>query len=383
MVLDDHTMDFACYLNIWFIRTITGYLNMRIYVVGVNYKTTPLETREKFSIKQEEYEGMLSGIKKLEGVSECALLSTCNRTEIHIFSQDKLLDTCNIEKNFCLLKGLDIYNMKKYFYVYEGINAIKHIIKVASGMDSMILGEDQILGQFRKAYEISMKYGTSKAVLNTLSRLAVTSSKKIKTRSLLLGKASSISCQVGQLLEQLYGKEVNSKNILIIGSGEIGTAVCEKLLSTGVQNIYLTKRRTNTKEITNEDIRVKNIDYNDRYSYIDKCHVIIGATTSPHYTVTLDILEKTLFNKVMKHIFIDLAVPRDFDVAINEIKNIELYNIDQLKDLLIKNPKIEKQLDHNFINEQIDSYTEEFISWYKRRNNYAGFNVLYVSNRGN
>lgn len=368
---------------------------MQIYVIGVNYKTTPIEIREKLSIAKDEYEKMLSGIKKLEGVSECALLSTCNRTEIHIYSDDALQGTGNIEKKLCLMKELDIYKIKKYFYVYEGINAIKHIIKVASGMDSMILGEDQILCQFKKAYEISMKYGTSKAVLNTLSRLAITSSKKIKTRSLELGKAASIAGVVCQLLQQLYDTELTTKNILIIGSGEIGTSVCEKLISAGADNIYMTKRyrpisediNKNTlsedlknkiineginESIKNNKIKVKTIDYNDRYTYIEKCNVIIGATSSPHYTVTKDILEKTLVNKEIGHIFIDLAVPRDFDQSINEIDNVKLFNIDELKHQLRNNsPKCERQFDYNFINKQIENYTEEFFSWYARRNIYG------------
>ncbi|MDF2987292.1 MAG: hemA [Eubacterium sp.] len=357
---------------------------MKLYVIGVNYKTTPIEIREKFSIEQEEYERILSGIKKLEGISECALLSTCNRTEIHIFSEDSLADTGNIEKSFCLMKGLDIYNMKKYFYVYEGINAVKHIIKVASGMDSMILGEDQILGQFRKAYELSMKYRTSKAVLNTLSRLAVTSSKKIKTRNLLLGKVSSIAGQTGQLLEQLFGKELIFSNILVIGSGEIGTAVCQKLLEAGVENIYITRRNWKvTEELgINDHTRVKTIDYNDRYSYIDKSHVIIGATSSPHYTITQDKLEENLSDKTNKHIFIDLAVPRDFDEAINKIENIELYNIDRLKELKSMSIKSERQFDHIYIREQIDSHTEEFVKWYRKRNIYSGVQQLSAGNGG-
>lgn len=361
---------------------------MNLYVVGVNYKKTPIEIREKFSIEQEEYEKMLSGFKKLEGVSECALLSTCNRTEIHVFSEINLLDTGNIEKNFCLLKGLDSHRMKKYFYVYEGINAIKHIIKVASGMDSMILGEDQILGQFRKAYELSMKYGTSKAVLNTLSRLAVTSSKKIKTRSLLLGKASSVSGQVVQLLQQVYCKELSSRNILVIGSGETGTAVCEKLLTAGAAKIYMTRRSRiistdNDTVSTNDDNKVITIDYNHRYSYIDQSDVIIGATSSPHYTITLDILEETLLNSTKEHIFIDLAVPRDFDEAINEVKNVELYNIDQLKEIISSSPKSERKFDHDYISEQIDSHTEEFIKWYRKRNIYAGVQKTSLWNGGN
>ncbi len=345
---------------------------MKIYVVGVNYKTTPVEIREKFSMGPDEYEKMLSGIKKSEGISECAILSTCNRTEIHVFSESSRLDVANVEKNFCLLKGLDLHRMKKYFYIYEGINAIRHIMKVAAGMDSMILGEDQILGQFRKAYEISMKYGTSRAILNTLSRLAVTSSKKIKTRGIEIKKASSVAEQVGQLLEALYKQELNGKKVLIIGSGEIGKAVREVLFETGCSNILMTKRSAaDTDGRAQNDNIFMTVDYNDRYSYIHQSDVIIGATLSPHYTVTLDMLEETMKDKEKPYLFIDLAVPRDFDQAMEQLDNVKLYNIDQLKNANPSGADKEKPFDLEYINEQINCHIREFMRWYNKRNNFA------------
>ena len=342
---------------------------MRVYVVGVNYKTTPVEIREKFSIEPDEYEKMLLAIKRIEGISECAILSTCNRTEIHIFSEASPLDTANIEKIFCHLKGQEIYIMRKYFYVYEGINAVRHIIKVASGMDSMILGEDQILGQFRKAYAISIKYGTSQAVLNTLSRLAVTSSKKIKTRSLANKKVCSVTGQVGQLLGEQYGSNLAGKSVLVIGSGEIGRAVSKMLLETGVKNILITKRNmVVTQNIAQENNFYNTIDYNDRYSYIDQADIIIGATSSPHYTITSDILSESMKDKDKKHLFIDLAVPRDFDEAIEMLDNVKLYNIDQLKNIDSSGSDVGKLLDFDYINEQINCHIHEFIRWYNYRN---------------
>lgn len=342
---------------------------MGVYVIGVNYKTTPVQIREKFSIESQEYGDVLSSIKLLDGVTECALLSTCNRTELHIYSSGTLLDTGYIEKHLCVLKGIDIYKVKKYFYVYEGLGAIKHIIKVASGMDSMLLGEDQILGQFRKAYELSMKQGASKAVLNTLSRLAITSSKKIKTRNLMLCKVASVAGQVGDLLVEHFGKELTDKNILIIGSGEIGNMVCKKLTQMGVAYIFMTQRSINeAKVIIKNESEVKNIGYDDRYLYIEQCDVIIGATSSPHYTITKDMLEETIVNKDKNHIFIDLAVPRDFDEAICQLDNINLYNIDDLKNIACVNSKDTKQIDLHYIHEQINSHTDEFIKWFQYRN---------------
>lgn len=343
---------------------------MSFYVIGVNYKTTPVQIREKFSIGDHEYEMVLSAIRMLDGVTECALLSTCNRTELHIFSDSTLLDTGHIENCLCALKGTDIYQVKKYFYVYEGAGAIKHIIKVASGMDSMILGEDQILGQFRKAYEISMKQGTSRAVLNTLSRLAITSSKKIKTRNLMLGRVSSVAGQVGEFLVEIFGNGLADKNILIVGSGEIGNIVYEELLQIGAADIYMTQRSRYGAEGTNNESKVKTISYNDRYLYIEQCDIVIGASSSPHYTITRDMLEESIINKNKSRIFIDLAVPRDFDELICQLDNVSLYNIDDLTNLTCRKSRNKKQLDLNYIYEQINSHANEFARWFQYRNTF-------------
>ncbi|QNU65259.1 glutamyl-tRNA reductase [Ruminiclostridium herbifermentans] len=342
---------------------------MELYVIGVNYKTTPIQIREKFSVESDEYEYILSSIKSLDGIMECALLSTCNRTELHIFSENTIEDTGYIEKQFCILKGLDIYEVKKYFYVYSDINAIRHIMKVASGMDSMIIGEEQILGQFKSAYEISIKYGTSKAVLNTLSRLAITASKKFHTRNLFLNKVTSVAGQAVLLIEDIYGESVINRNILIIGSGEIGKTICFKLQELGAAKIYITQRNgLLTNEINQSKVTI--INYKDRYSYIRESDVVIGATSSPHYIITQDMLEKEIVNSNKKQLFIDLAVPRDFDEAISKNENIELYNIDQLKKFKLKNVKDHghSQLDMDYIETQINCHINEFIRWYKYRN---------------
>lgn len=340
---------------------------MGIHVIGVNYKTTPLQIREKFSIGAEELEKVLSGIKSLKGVTECAVLSTCNRTELHIFSEDTLFDTGYIEERLCSLKGLEIYQVKKYFYVYEGTGAIRHIIKVASGMDSMVLGEDQILGQFKKAYELSIKNGTSKSVLNTLSRLAITSSKKIKTRNITVGKVSSVAGQACGLLSELFGEGLTGKNVLIIGGGEIGGAVKEKLLEEGVREIYITSRRQGKVcSADNNKSKVETISYDDRYSYIEQCDIVIGATSSPHYTITRDMLEKIIADKAKEYIFIDLAVPRDFDDSIGQIRNVNIYNIDDLK-RTISRDRNTRPMDLDFIQEQINSHSDEFLRWFQYR----------------
>lgn len=345
---------------------------MNLYVIGVNYKTAPVHVREKFSVRTDEYDCVLSGIKRLDKVSECALLSTCNRTELHVFSNNFELDIEQIEACFCAMKGLAHYDVKKYFYVYEGLNAIRHIIKVASGMDSMILGEDQILGQFRKAYELSKQQGASKSVLNTLSRVAITSSKKIKTRNIMNGKASTLAGQVRELLISAFDNELSGKCALIIGSGEVAGLVAEELQQLRIGNVFMT-RRTKPDINNNHEIIGSMVEYEDRYSFIDKCDIIIGATASPHYTVTRDLLDSSVKNRLRRRVFFDLAVPRDFDEAIRDFENASLFNIDDLKTIKVNKANGSKQFDMIYIQEQINKHAEEFTNWFQRKNVFSSF----------
>lgn len=341
---------------------------MNVYVIGLNYKSAPIDIRERFHIAKDDYERVLSVIKQVEGVAECALLSTCNRTEFHIFSDGGILKAESIESRLCEFVGMAIYPVKRHFYVYEGMQAIRHIMKVASGMDSMILGEDHVLGQFKKAYAIAMHQGASSAVLNTLSRLAITSAKKIKTHTLQLGKTSSAASKAVDLLTQTFGVRLKNKKILIIGSGEIGTAVSEALLKQGVSALYMTQRSGVGAGGSDFGFPgAKRVKYEDRYLFAGYCDIIVGATASPHYTITRDVLEKHIHGTVPNQVFVDLAVPRDFDEAIGQMAGVCLYNIDDLKKIHSAQGN-GKPSDLQYVHTQIHLHTEEFIRWYEYRN---------------
>lgn len=344
----------------------------QIYVIGVNYKTTPIDMRAHFSIEIKDYAITLEEINKIEGVLECAILSTCNRTELHVVMSNSLQDGEEIERRFCLLKKLDLYQVKKYFYVYKGVEAIHHIIKVASGMDSMILGEDQILGQFKKAYEISMKQRSTKSVLNTLSRLAITSSKKIKTRNIYLGKARSVAGRAATILLKHFQETLANKTVLMIGAGEIGQLMTRELMKLGVRDIKMTKR--NMCQVAESELPMRDVfyvDYLKRYEYIKQSDIIISATTSPHYTITKDCLDLLALNQDKEHFFIDLALPRDIDTSIKEIKGVHLLDMDEMCQFVDKDEKKIKSMDLQFVQEQIDLHTEEFIRWYQKHRVYS------------
>ncbi|MCX7923582.1 MAG: glutamyl-tRNA reductase [Clostridia bacterium] len=336
---------------------------MNIYISGINYRTTPLELREKLSFNMDEQKRALADIHKLPAVSECVILSTCNRTEVYIYCDSENFDNSNVEKLLCDIKGLSTYEFKKYFYAYSGVNAVKHLFKVASGLDSMVLGEDQILGQVKEAHDISLSAGTSSVVLNTLFREAVTAAKKVKTYTDLSRNSISVGSLAVKLLSDIFENKLEDKCALIIGLGKIGSIILKNLTSKGIAKIYVTNRsHGKVKDLSKIYPSVHFVDYNDRYSVVNECDIVISSTTSPHYTITRDMLEKSLTD-IKQRVFIDLAVPRDIDIEIKELVGIKYFNIDHLTAAADEN--IDRRLLEATKAEQIiDDFVLEFEKWY-------------------
>lgn len=339
---------------------------MNIFVIGINYKLANVEIREKLKFSEDEYASVLKKLNNLSQVSECSIISTCNRTEVYLYSETCELDSDCIEKLLCQIKGLDIYSMKKYFYFYKGTKALRHIFSVACGMDSMARFEDQILGQFKSAHEISLKAGTTSTVLNTLFRQAVTTAKRIKTLMGNLRDCASIADVAIKTTEKIFKPSHKDRCAMVIGTGRIGAAVVDKLIEVGIGKIYVTKR-THSKTVCfpkfEKNIAV--IDYSSRYSFVDECDIIISSTSSPHYTITRDMLEKSIKNPDKVRLFIDLAVPRDFDAAIQQLVFARYYNIDDMKTDGYKCVGEDDVV--SFVEEMLSEGVLEFKKWYEFR----------------
>lgn len=339
---------------------------MNIFVSGINYKTAPLKIREKLSFSKDELQAALKEIYKISDVSECIMICTCNRTEVYIYSENKNFNFDMIESLLCNIKDLDIYSYKKYFIFYEGIKAVRHLFKVACGLDSLILGEDQILGQVKDAHEQALDQKTSSVVLNTLFREAVTAAKKIKTCTGVSKSPVSAGSMAVRLLGDEFENQFEDKCALLIGMGKIGTIALKSLIGKGIGRIYITNRsHGKVDNILKDYSDITHVDYNDRYSVINEADIIISSTSSPHYTITRDMLEQSIRN-FKPRVFIDLAVPRDIDASIEEIPGVEYYNIDDLK------VAVDESLDQRLkevpkAQEIIDECVKEYEKWYGLR----------------
>ncbi|MGN0522593.1 MAG: glutamyl-tRNA reductase, partial [Eubacterium sp.] len=287
----------------------------------------------------------LNALKKAD-IPEAVFLTTCNRTEVY--------GVGNVYEALDILSGYSKSDVgiKNNVLIFDGENAIRHLFRVACGIESMVVGEDEILGQIKNAFAFSQKNGLTGYELNTVFKAAITSVKKIKTQTLISKSSVSVATLVAAKCRKFSGKTV----LMLGASGEIGGKVLKNLLSYGEFEIYATTREGH---ISNDNLTV--ISYAQRYDYTDKADIVISATKSPHFTIVSNKLKEHI-SASKPRLFIDLAVPRDIDGDIKHIPNITLMQIDDFNDIAKQNSEIKRcelKTAQDLMNEDIDTLLKE------------------------
>lgn len=308
-------------------------------IISISHKTAPVEIREIFSFTQEEQEAFLKQVLKNEHIEECVLISTCNRTEVYFCGDSQAIQV--MEQQLAEFKKADLELLIKYFLVFCDEKAIRHLFHVTCGMDSMVIGEDEILGQVKDAYEKALRKKATKYLLNTLFQAAITCAKRIKTDTMLSKTPVSIGTLVAN---EIFHFQKAVKNVLIIGlSGKMGTIIMKNIY--GKQNIEIvgTSRSHNMIDMICMDYQnVKMIEYKFRYQYMEEADIIISATTSPHYTVTYHELTEHIHTE-KERLFIDLSVPMDIDKDVTKIGRATIHDIDYFDKASVNNTQIKEQ----------------------------------------
>ncbi len=328
---------------------------MSIQMVGVDHSIAPVDIREKFSFTTAAAKAAMCEICKTENVTGCVILSTCNRTEIWI-SYNYYMPK-SLKDIFCELRGLDAGEYGRYLVMRENYMAVSYLFEMTSGLKSMILGEDQILAQVKKAQELARKNGTCDNVLEVLFRSAVTGAKKVKTE-LILSTANASAVELAIRLVD-GGVDFTGKKCLVIGNGEMGKRAANALRAL-TEDVTVTVRqyRSGVVEIPKD---CKRINYGERYNLIPECDIVVSATSSPNVTIRKE--EIVSCGVKPGTIFIDLAVPRDIEPEIREINGLTLYDIDDF-------PAMETDELHDELKaagEMLKKQKEKFLAWYECR----------------
>lgn len=327
---------------------------MNVGMIGISHNEAPIEIRELASLQDIKTIELTDIILDL-GIEEVVILSTCNRTEIY-FATSKDLEK-GIEMIRVAFMNYIHKHLESYLFTLQHEEAIKHLYYVACGLDSIVLGEDQILGQVKDAIAFSIEIGGSKKILNKIFREAVTFSKKMRTVHKISENALSIPSLSIKYISEIIGGYAN-KNVLIIGTGEMGQLLLKYLELEEPKKIYLTTRSNRQQREEVQD--VQRILYENRYNILPQVDVVFTATSSPHIIIKKDKLPR-LRNKVT---MMDIAVPRDIEQDLKNHPMVGLYDVDDLKKITDRNLEQRQQIAKE-IELEIEKAIMDLSEWIK------------------
>lgn len=303
---------------------------MRLLTLGLNHRTAPVEVRERVSFSREELRSGLVNLGEYDGLSGLVVLSTCNRTEFYAAVEDHERGAEALRQflNDLTQGGQDL---DEYLYTYTDEEAVTHLFRVASSLDSLVLGEGQILSQVKEAYAIAREAGATSTVLNLLFHRAIAAGKRVRTETRIAYRSVSVSYAAVELAAASLGG-LGGCSALIFGAGKMAELTAEHLRSHGIETIYVANRHIERAERLAEHIGGEAIPFDRAMEYAVGVDVVVTSTGAPHYVVKAWEARRLMARRHGKKIFfIDIAVPRDVDPDVTNIKGIELYNIDALE----------------------------------------------------
>lgn len=307
----------------------------RIILLGVNHKTTPVEVRERMALSA-GYEQPLAALKRIGAVRECFLLSTCNRVELLLVAEpgDQLIDDL-----LAFLFGDRIAKEqgREYLYIYYDRDAVHHLFMVAASLDSMIVGEAQILGQLKEAYRYASEFGCTGPLLNRLLHKSFSVAKRVRTETAIGSSAVSISYAAVQLAKKIFGN-IKDKKVLLIGAGEMAELAAEHLVGQGVAEVVVANRTLARAVELAKRFRGRAVSFEELMTQLERVDIIISSTGAPNVILLQsDVRPVMRVRRNRPLFFIDIAVPRDLDPDLNDLENVYLYDIDDLSNVVEMN----------------------------------------------
>jgi len=335
-----------------------------IILLGLNHLTAPVELRECIAFSDEDTEHALEALHEQAVFKEILLLSTCNRVELLFVTDDK--DTCVTEaKRFIAEHNrVPLDDVEPALYVHEGSDAVRHVFRVASSLDSMMVGEPQILGQMKSAYRTATQKKTSGVILNRLLHRAFFVAKRVRSETGIGDHAVSISYAAIELGRKIFGS-LEGKEVLLVGAGEMAELAVENLIRHHAGTIWVANRTFErglalATQFKGQAIRLEEIP--ESLQHVD---IIVSSTGATDLVITRDHVRSIMRRRKNRPLFfIDIAVPRDIDPAINRLTNCYLYNIDDLQEIIDEN--IEDRNREAIKGERIvEEATIRFAQWYE------------------
>lgn len=292
--------------------------------LGLNCHTAPVVVRERFSVLKGKLEEVHLALFALPTVAECVVLSTCNRTEIYC---------CTAQPQLCMQELFAHFRvepaLRSHFYCYEQERALTHLARVASGLDSAVLGETEIFGQLKDAYEAALQAHTTARGLNRIFQHVFSIGKKVRRETRITGGPTSVGAAAVQMAQEFLGS-LEGRNILIVGAGEVARTTAQSLRSRGAESIFVANRSYENAVKLATVVGGKVIRFTEWQPYLENIDIVIVSTASPVYVVSPPVLEKVQQVRRRPLFLIDLSVPRNADPACAAVPEVYLYDMDAM-----------------------------------------------------
>jgi glutamyl-tRNA reductase len=337
---------------------------MTLITLGLNHKTTPIEMRERLSFTPENLPTAVQSLLELECISEAAILSTCNRTEVYCSSKpcNSAQNDCKLVQWFSQYHGFSPDELNDHLYFHHDAQSIRHALCVASGLDSMVLGEPQILGQMKQAYAQANELGTMGTMLGKLFQHAFSVAKQIRTDTAIGSSPVSVAFAAVNLSRQIFG-DLDGLTALMIGAGETIELAAQHLRSKNIQRIIIANRTIERAQGLADKFDAEAIALPQIPEYLHKADIVISSTASPLPILGKGAVEKALKKRKHRPMFmVDIAVPRDVEAEVGELDDVYLYTVDDLQEIIQENLKSRQQAAEQ-AHEIIDVQVQTFLDW--------------------
>ena len=307
---------------------------LKIINIGMNHETAPIELRERLASESDNTLKALVSMRGLDVVKEGLFLSTCNRVEALFITEEAEEAKRSVVSLMSKLGNIGTEELMTCLYAFEDMDAVKHVFNVASSLDSMVLGEPQILGQIKEAYAQATSQNTSGVILNRLMHRAFHVAKRVRSETDICEAAVSISYAAVELAKKIF-HILEGKKVLLIGAGEMAELAAKHLLSNGVSSVMVANRTFERAVEVAERFNALPVSFDEIGSQLLDVDIVITSTASPEYVITRPQVKKSLRKRRNRPIFfIDIAVPRDVEPEVNDLNNVYLYDIDDLQGVI-------------------------------------------------
>jgi len=304
---------------------------MKFSITGVNHKSAPVEVRERLAFDERSLAEALNELKRRPGFCEGMILSTCNRVEVALTVEDNSGAGVAVDEFLADMRHLQRDFVTPHLYRFEDGDAVRHLFRVAASLDSMVVGEPQILGQLKSAYAMAKEHGALSGFLDVVVTRAFNVAKRVRSETEIGANAVSVSYAAVELAREIFGS-LADKKVMIVGAGKMSESAARHLKRCGVTQIFVTNRTYERAAEMAQLFDGKIVEYDRFIAFLPEVDIVIASSGAPHFIITRDEMKKVIDTRKNRPMFlIDIAVPRNIEPAINDLDNVFLYDIDDLQ----------------------------------------------------